>query len=113
MNLNQIDERNKRMKVKTGAVNYAIGVVMAVFASGAHADAISWYHFDEGEIGTKPAGATAVFVDSVTGVADGKAYAHTENQFKTEESAMPEFCEAFPNSAAWYDPVSKTVAKND
>ena len=101
------------MKVKTGAVSCAIGVVMAVFASGALADTISWYHFDEGEIGTKPAGATAVFVDSVTGVADGKAYAHTENQFKTEESAMPEFCEAFPNSAAWYDPVSKTVAKND
>lgn len=101
------------MKVKTGAVNCAIGVVMAVFASGAHADAISWYHFDEGEIGTKPAGATAVFVDSVTGVADGKAYAHIENQFKTEESAMPEFCKAFPNSAAWYDPVSRTVAKND
>ena len=101
------------MKVKAGAVSCAIGVVMAVFASGAHADTISWYHFDEGEIGTKPAGATAVFVDSVTGVADGKAYAHTENQFNTEESAMPEFCEAFPNSAVLYDPVSKTVAKND
>lgn len=101
------------MKVKTGAVNCAIGVVMAVFASGAHADAISWYHFDEGEIDTKPAGATAVFVDSVTGVVDGKAYAHKDNDFKTEESAMPKFCEAFPNSAALYDPVSKKVAKND
>ena len=91
----------------------AFAAACAIACSTALAETISWYHFDEGEIGTKPAGATAVFVDSVTGVADGKAYAHTENQFKTEESAMPEFCEAFPNSAAWYDPVSKTVAKND
>lgn len=44
------------MKVKTGAVSCAIGVVMAVFASGVHADTISWYHFDEGEICTKPGG---------------------------------------------------------
>lgn len=91
----------------------ALGATSIIACSSALAETISWYHFDEGEVGTKPAGATAVFVDSVTGVADGKAYAHIENQFKTDENAMPKYCEAFPNSAGWYDPVSKTFAAND
>ena len=103
----------EKMKRNKPLNKSAFAAACAIACSTALAETISWYHFDEGEIGTKPAGATAVFVDSVTGVADGKAYAHIENQFKTDESAMPEFCEAFPNSAAWYDPVSKTVAKND
>lgn len=59
------------------------GATSIIVCSSALAETISWYHFDEGEIGTKPAGATAVFVDSVTGVADGKAYAHTENRLFT------------------------------
>lgn len=100
------------MKMKTIG-SLALGAASIIACSSAGAGTISWYHFDEGEIGTKPAGGKAVIVDSVTGVADGKAYAHIENQFKTEESAMPEFCAAFPNSACWYDPVSKTFAAND
>lgn len=91
----------------------ALGATSIIACSSALAETISWYHFDEGEVGTKPAGATDVLVDSVTGVADGKAYAHIEGQFKPTESAMPEFCAAFPNSACWYDPVSKTFAAND
>ena len=91
----------------------AFAAACAIACSTALAETISWYHFDEGEIGTKPAGATAVFVDSVTGVADGKAYAHEEGKFNTTENAMPKYCKAFPNSACWYDPVSKAYAENN
>ncbi|MGN0832199.1 MAG: LamG-like jellyroll fold domain-containing protein [Kiritimatiellia bacterium] len=100
------------MKIRT-IVSSALSVVSAIVCSSAGAETISWYRFDEGEIDTKPAGATAVIVDSVTGVADGKAYAHLDNQFKTTEAAMPEYGAAFPAPAGCYDPVAKTFAAND
>ncbi len=86
-----------------------IAFLAAVATSAATAKTTAWYHFDEGDIGTKPARGETVILNAIdNSLYPGKAYQHANANFQISEDStyMPIYTNAFPSPATWWDPVT-------
>ncbi len=85
-----------------------IAFFAAMAACTATAKTIAWYHFDEGEIGTKPARGEPVILNAVdNSLYPGKAYQRDGNYvIASGATYMPVYTNAFPASVMWWDPVT-------
>ncbi len=76
----------------------AIVFFAAVAASAVTAKTIAWYHFDEGDIGTKPARGESVILNAVdNSLYPGKAYQRDGNYvISSGATYMPVYTMHFP-----------------
>ena len=87
-----------------------IAASLALTMGGLSAKTVAWYHFNEGENGTKPTSSgTAVFENAADhGSLMGVPYAINANStvLNTYASYRPAYSNAFPVCATWHDPAT-------